>query len=1375
MKKNFYPKFFLLFIVTLVLPAFYAGAQDCSALQFTCTAFESRCMSTGSITVAATGGSGNYNYKVTGALTTPFTSSSIITGLKPGSYTVIVKDVATGCVTQQANVVVTGSYSDPRFQLTKTDVTCVGNNGTISRSNLQYGLAPFSFSIIAPSPSGVGTANTTGNFSNLPAGEYFVQLQDSCGGQQVRRITIENYSWWFDGVTVTKAGCDSADAVINLRDSRGSVNTSGAAFTGYSYGIVKTAGDTVWHTSNTFRFYLGKKRSTVIVAKDNCGNIHTTVWNQPPNTRPVVNTVSLTSYACSTFAATITGQQNLTAPEYCLYNSSNTLVTCNTTGAFTNIAYGNYCIKVRDLCYDTTITRCFTATHPTPSVNASIGITNRTCSAFTATVTGQRNITNAQYCLFNAANVQVVCNASGVFTNVPYGTHTIKIRDGCVDTTIIRTFTVNRLRPTLGSAGISNQTCTTFTVTATGGSNLMNPRYCLFNSSGAADTCNTTGIFTNIPNGTYCIRAITSCNDTTNAVCFTGKPSVPSVAIPVQYSNYTCSTFTATITGQSNLTNPQYCIVDTVTNTTVCNTTGVFPNISYGSYCIQVRDGCVDTIINRCFRVNRPVPTLAGSGISNQTCTAFTVAVTGGTHLINPTYCLYNTTGAVVTCNTTGTFTNIPHGTYCIKAITSCGDTSNAVCFTSVPPRPAVGSSVQTSDKACTTFTATVTGQVNLTNPQYCLFNASDVQVSCNATGVFNNIPYGSYCIKVRGGCNDTTITRCFSEAQAMPAVNATMQQSNNACSTFSARVVGTNLTAPQYCLYNNSNVQVGCNITGVFDNVPYGSYCVTVDDGCIDTIIRICQTFTNPRNFSVSTSKSCTIGSAALHVQFQNSIGPYTVTIYHPDGSIVYSDTTSSPAMQALLPYIPANQRYKIVGGDGCGYKDSILIVPDATVVTKTITSNAKCPSATWENGSGDLSVTCTSNYQPLYPAIIKKNGFVFNRNYSSYTGNNFVFSDLEPATYILEYTMQNCNTTLYDTFALQPYAFPNQDRSAIYQCDNNSFSLGASVTGGVGPYTYQIIGSSPDAPSITAMQINNPLFSINNGTTYSLIRLRTVDACGNATLNDVSVLPLQNIIIRATSTCLYDNIVLSVDSIPNATYRWYRKQNSGDSTLVGDSTQFNIPFFRPEDIGTYICKVNVNNQCLVRVAYFNLTGDCGQHTLPVAIKLTGKKVQHGNVLNWTVSTEKEIGAYIIERKEEKTGSFKVLGSLPAHQRLYQFTDAHPEEGSNYYRLKIVHKGGRINYSNTIHIREQAVVATIYPNPVSDVLTVSIAGKKTASYRIELGNMAGQIIYVHKLNKVLNTTFHYKRSGAVKSGLYLLKVINATSGEVSVYKVVFQ
>lgn len=1201
-------KFYLLPLILFL--SNQAIAQSCSSLTLSYTTAESRCVATGSITVNVSGGSGNYNFKAAGTITTPVTSSNQITGLPPGYYTVFVKDLNTNCTKQLDSVQVTGSYSDPRFQLVKTDATCSGNDGTISVFNQQYGRSPFTYTIIAPSPSNVGATNTTGSFTGLTPGEYAIQLQDSCGGIQVRRITIENYNWWFDSLSVIKNSCDMVDVFIKLRDNKGNTNLSGTAFNGFTYGYVLN-GDTSWLFYKSFSVLIGTKRSLTIVVKDNCGNVHSTIWNLPDNVKPSLGAVNFNNLTCNTFTASV-GGQNLTAPYYCLYDSAYNLITCDSSGIFPNLSYGRYCIEVTDQCYDTVITRCFTLNRNLPSINSTVSISNQSCSTFTAAITGQQNLINPQYCLYDSTNVQIACNTTGTFNNIPYG-----------------------------------------------------------------------------------------------------------------------------------------------------------------SYCIKLRDGCVDTIITRCFTVTKPVPSLTGYTLTGSTCNSFGIQM-NGTNLITPKYCLYDSLGNIIICDSTGRFDSLAYANYCVRAI-SCGDTTNAICFTPSRPAPSVAPAVQITNNKCSGFDVSITGQSNLTTPDYCLYNQNDSLIVCNGTGIFTTIPYGSYCIKIRNSCYDTTIIRCFTQSRPLPSINTTMQLLRSDCSTVSFSVSGANLTTPDYCLYDSLNNLIRCDSTGVFNNIPYGRYCVKVRDGCIDTTMTVCQTFTPVKGITLAASKSCNIGKTNVNIQFANSNSPFVLKIYHPNGSLIRTDTTSSNPYQVQLSALPAGTQYKIVGTDFCGNQDSAKITPDANIVTKSATVRGKCPSALWQNGSGDILATINSNSYGVLPQIIKKNGAAFTQSYSSVVGNSYTFADLEPAQYIVQYTQSNCNGILYDTVTVPPYAFPAQGQSALYQCDNNGFSLGADVRGGVSPFSFQIIGSMPDSPDITGSPQSSSVFSINNGTTYSLIRLRTVDACGNATLSDVSVLPLQNISVKATDSCFYKNVTLSVDTIANATYTWYRKTTPTDSVLLASGLTYNLPFFQPEQTGQYICKVVVNNGCLTRLSSFNLTGNCYGAVLSTPFLLQGRKANNSNQLYWKNENQKAVVKYVVERKCDGGTSYSAIAEFNLRSDgSYLFNDVNFNGGINQYRLKVVYTN-KVEYSNVVVLKANRNEIIVYPNPVKYFYKVSLHSEIAMDYKIELIGTNGQLITTTEVKNVISSTLTYPRDSRSTPGIYLLRITNATTGITEIRKLVFE
>ncbi len=1044
------PALSLLILLFLSLAGF---SQNCQNLTATAITTESTCMATGTITINATGGSGNFNFQVSGGSFNSLTSSKVITGLPSGNYMVTVKDLNYNCTYDIQNVVISGSYTEPRFSLVKTDLTCLNSNdGSINVVNLTGGLSPYTFTIISPSPSKVGTSNSTGAFTNLIPGEYVIKMQDSCGGLQTRRITILAFDWKIDSYTVTPNGCNDASASFSVSDNRGNTNTTGTAFSGYRYGVVIGPNDTTWHTSRNFTFNMGNKRHFTLVVKDACGNIKAVNWT---NSR-------------------------------------------------------------------------------IPSVGTSISTSSLNCTTFTATVTNPVNLQNPQFCLFNNSNVQIACNTNGSFTNLPYGSYVVRVRDFCYDTTIVRNFTVNQARPTVGSS--------------------------------------------------------------------------------VNISNRLCNSFNANITGQSNLSNPTYRLLNSSGNQIASNTNGSFNNLAYGNYCIQIVNGsCYDTTITRCFNITR-----------------------------NPA---------------------------------------------SMPSSPTV------SARSCSTATINMAGS-NLTNPDYELYDASNNRIASNNTGVFSNLAYGSYCVKMEEECTNTTITRCFTLSRLAPSVSSVVNQTNKTCSSFTASITGqTNLFNAQYRLYNGSNSLIATNTNGVFNNLAYGSYCIRVEDPCYDTVISRCFTAApNAVNMSLSAMPSCTLGTSSITVNLSGGNSPYTIRVYNPSGTIVRTQNTSAATTYLDgFPGLGNNQSYRVEAESACGIKNSQTVLPIPSSVTKSISISSKCPSGQWQNGASDLSINTNSNPVIITPKIIRKNGTALTINYNIVNNEVYKFVDLEPATYVVEYSTQYCPVKVYDTISVAPYSFPNLQQSTAFQCDNNSFSLGASVTGGSAPFTYEIIGTYPGPASLQVAPQSNPVFNINDGNSYNLIRLRAVDNCGNATLNDVSILPLANIVVSASSNCYSNDVRLSVDSIPNANYAWYRKTSSTDSTLVGTGIDYRISHLLPSDTGIYVCKTSVNSGCLTKVSSYNLTGNCGS---------------------------------------------------------------------------ILNNRDRINYSTNRNTTNQSVI-TVFPNPVKQEINIKIASKVRQTLKISLYTVSGQLIYDKTENSIADGTIKINRSGNMKKGVYLLKILNVVKGDI--------
>jgi Secretion system C-terminal sorting domain len=1305
---------FMVMLVLMISCINLGFSQDCSGLTASYVSTESRCTATGTLKITASGGSGTYNYKVQGPTTADFTSANLITGLQPGTYSIIVKDIISACTFEIDNVVIAGSYSDPRFGLAETDVTCMnGNDGKISVAGLTNGRAPFTYTVVAPSPSAVGTSNSTGTFTGLTPGTYSVQLTDSCGGIQTRTISIQNYTWSITSATVTQSSCTVYNAKIGLIDSKGNTNASGTVFNNFQYGAVNAPGDTSWFTTSSFNFDIAQKRTVTLVVKDHCGLVQSKNWSN--TTIPSVQAnATLSTLTCTGFTATIAGQQNLTSPTYCLFDNLGNTVSgqpCNTTGTFTNIPYGSYCIKITNTCYDTVMSRCFTQTKPVPAITGSVAISNLSCTSFTAVVTGQQNLTNPIYCIYDTKGNQVKpCNTSGGWNALPYGSYVVKVTDGCTGTVL----TVN---------------------------------------------------FTNLE-----------------------KPK--SVASTVTTNGFTCTTFNATVTGQTNLTTPQYCLVDSVGNPVTCNSTGIFNNLNFGSYCINITDACNDTTIKRCMTVVKPVPSGGSATISNKTCSGFTVTISGQANIFNGQYCLQDNLGNPVTgvpCNSTGIFNNIPYGSYCVKTTDGCTGGILTNCFTVTAPAPAVGP-VTISNETCSGFTATLTGQQNLTNPSYCLFDNLNHQVgTCNTTGVFAVTGYGSYTIKTTDGCAGTVLTSNFSVIKPIPSVGAALNFTNQTCTTFAVAVTGqTNLTNPRYYLNHSNGVNITSNTNGLFIPIPYGSYCIEIVNGCADTTIERCFTIAAPATqMTITATPSCLFDASDLAIQVTSGLAPYTATVYDGSGNQIATKTSSSNSISFTgLAALLAGQQYKITVTSSCGTPATQLVTGQQSSLGHVYTITPKCPSSITLNGSADLQIVATTNLGTVNMTIIQKNYLADTISYSFKSGNTFTFNNLDAAVYVIAYTFSGCTTVINDTVNLPNYTFPSLAQSGAYQCDNNSFSVGAAVTGGMAPYTYQVIGSVPSTPSINSVPQSNPVFNINNGAQYSLVRLRAIDACGNATLNDVSILPLANTIVTSTSNCIHQSATLSTDVVANATYAWYQKANmsSTDSVLVGTGPTYTIPAIGVSDTGVYVNRMSVNSGCLTRISYFHLDGMCnGLFVLPTSVSLQGQMLTAtANQLNWNVPAGENNREYVIERMDGANGNFVPVGTLAASasqlSTSYSFVDNTNGQGTYFYRLRIINIDNTFVYTNTVMIKSATEThISVFPNPASDVLNISIPGNPNQRYNLTLFNVAGQLIFTaDRINPESGPIIYY-RDPKIKAGYYFLKINDAVSGSSKVFKIKFE
>jgi gliding motility-associated-like protein len=202
----------------------------------------------GTVTVAVTGGSGNYEYSSDGGTT--WQASNLFT-LAPGTYTINYREVGSSCI-GSLSVTIT---SDPNLlngTYVITNVACNGGNTGAINITAINGTGGYEYSI-----NGGTNYQTSGNFPNLVANTYSIRIRDAAGCFRDTTITITEPTALVTSAVTSNASCSPiANGSIFVTASGGTPN--------YEYSI----NGTTFQASPSFTVFDGTYTVTI---RDNNG------------------------------------------------------------------------------------------------------------------------------------------------------------------------------------------------------------------------------------------------------------------------------------------------------------------------------------------------------------------------------------------------------------------------------------------------------------------------------------------------------------------------------------------------------------------------------------------------------------------------------------------------------------------------------------------------------------------------------------------------------------------------------------------------------------------------------------------------------------------------------------------------------------------------------------------------------------------------------------------------------------------------------------------------------------------------------------------------------------------------------------------------
>lgn len=108
--------------------------------------------------------------------------------------------------------------------------------------------------------------------------------------------------------------------------------------------------------------------------------------------------------------------------------------------------------------------------------------------------------------------------------------------------------------------------------------------------------------------------------------------------------------------------------------------------------------------------------------------------------------------------------------------------------------------------------------------------------------------------------------------------------------------------------------------------------------------------------------------------------------------------------------------------------------------------------------------------------------------------------------------------------------------------------------------------------------------------------------------------------------------------------------------------------------------------------------------------ISFSGSKQNNDALLQWKTANETGVSKFEVQRSNDGQ-TFATIGTVAAGGLLYSLTDANTFSSRTvaFYRLKSIDVDARFTYSNILKLSKQTSAAlTVYPNPVSDVLTIN-------------------------------------------------------------------
>lgn len=173
----------------------------------------------------------------------------------------------------------------------------------------------------------------------------------------------------------------------------------------------------------------------------------------------------------------------------------------------------------------------------------------------------------------------------------------------------------------------------------------------------------------------------------------------------------------------------------------------------------------------------------------------------------------------------------------------------------------------------------------------------------------------------------------------------------------------------------------------------------------------------------------------------------------------------------------------------------------------------------------------------------------------------------------------------------------------------------------------------------------------------------------------------------------------------------------------------------------------------------------------LPVAFaEFTGKTEGNTNILTWNTKTESNNKGFELQRSADGK-NYSTIANIASKaengnsttQLNYQYADASPLGGTNFYRLKQFDFDGKFSYSNIVTLKNKVSdirITSVYPNPTRNELNLVISSPSVQRSTIIVTDLTGKVIRQRATQLVAGDNLQQFNIQSLSSGTYLVKLV---------------